>query len=421
MRILMTSFAMDAHFNGLVPLAWALRTAGHEVRVASQPSLTESIVQAGLTAVPVGDDHDLDSVIRHAGPAMFAQHRHPDYLEHRPELLDLEFLSASNTLLTATFYSQLNNDSMVAGLVDFARGWRPDLVLWEPFTFAGAVAARACGAAQARLLSFPDTFLGVREVYLEKMSKEPVELHDDTMREWLSWTLERFGCEFDEEVIVGQWTVDQMPASVRLPPNREVVEMRYVPYNGPSPAVVPDWLRREPERPRVCLTLGETVRRTEFPNAIAVEEVFEAVADLDVEFVATLQASDTEGISRIPDNTRVVDHVPMHALLPTCSAIVNHGGAGTWATAAVYGVPQVALGWIWDAVYRAQRLEALGAGLHIPSFELTASGLREKLVRLLEEPSFRQAAGQLRDEMVAAPSPNSVVTELERLTAVHRV
>lgn len=35
MRVLLTAFAQDAHLNGVVPLAWALRTAGHEVRVAA--------------------------------------------------------------------------------------------------------------------------------------------------------------------------------------------------------------------------------------------------------------------------------------------------------------------------------------------------------------------------------------------------
>jgi glycosyltransferase len=211
-----------------------------------------------------------------------------------------------------------------------------------------------------------------------------------------------------------------MPASVGLALGQPTVPMRYVPYNGPGPAIVPHWLRSEPPRPRVCLTLGETVRRTEFPNAVAVDEVFDAVSDLDVELVAMLSAAECADVSRVPDNIRVVEHVPLHALLPTCSAIVNHGGAGTWATAAVYGVPQVALGWMWDAVYRARRLEAVGAGLHIPSFELTAGGLREKLVRLLEEPGFRAGADRLRQEMLASPAPNDVVPELERLTARHQ-
>jgi hypothetical protein len=76
---------------------------------------------------------------------------------------------------------------------------------------------------------------------------------------------------------------------------------------------------------------------------------------------------------------------------PACSAIVNHWGAGTWAAAAVYGVRQVAPGWIRDAVYRARRLEALGAGLRIPSFELTSNEVVAELERLV--PLYRTVYG----------------------------
>ncbi|GAA3111117.1 activator-dependent family glycosyltransferase [Streptomyces rectiviolaceus] len=420
MRVLLTAFAQDAHLNGIVPLAWALRTAGHEVRVASQPAAVESITRAGLTAVPVGGDHRMDDVIRTVGPGMLVHHLERDYLENRPERLSLDYLRASNAMLTATFYAQINNDTMIDALVDYARFWKPDLVLWEPFTFAGAVAAKASGAAHARLLSFPDLFSNAHLALRERQAKVPGELRDDPLEEWLAYTLERHGADFDPDVVTGQWSVDQMPPGVRMELGLPTVPMRYVPYNGPNPAVVPDWLREPPARRRVCLTLGLTIRDTEFPNAIDVNDVFASIADLDVEVVATLSEKELAQVSRVPDNTRVVDHVALLALMPSCSAIVHHGGAGTWATAAVHGVPQVALGWMWDAIYRAQRVEELGAGLHLHSDGLSVEVLRDKLVRVLEEPSFGEGARRLRRSMLAAPSPNEVVPRIEKLTARHQ-
>jgi hypothetical protein len=38
---------------------------------------------------------------------------------------------------------------------------------------------------------------------------------------------------------------------------------------------------------------------------------------------------------------RVVDFVPLNALLPTCSAVVHHGGSGTFAAVLEHGVPQL--------------------------------------------------------------------------------
>ncbi|MFF4158547.1 activator-dependent family glycosyltransferase [Streptomyces sp. NPDC001678] len=420
MRVLVTSFAMDAHFNGCVPLAWALRAAGHDVRVASQPALTGSVTAAGLTAVPVGRDHRLDAIMSAVGDRILAQYVDQELTTGGSRPPDAEFLKGWNTVMTATFFSQIGADPVVDDLVEFARHWRPDLVLWEPFTFAGAVAARVTGAAHARVLSFPDLFLSLRRSLLGLLEPGPVHHVDDTLAEWLDWTAGRYGHSFDEELVTGQWSVDQVPRGVRIPLDGPTVPMRYVPYNGPLPAVVPPWLRRAPERPRVCVTLGLTARTSRFPNAVPVDRLFKAVEDLDVEVVATLDRAERELLPHVPDNVRLVEHVALDVLLPTCSAIVHHGGAGTWSTAVAHGVPQLSLGWIWDAIHRARRTEELGAGLYLPSGEVTADGLRERLLRILREPSFRAAAERLRSEGAADPSPHAVVPVLERLTAQHR-
>ena len=56
MRVLLASYPDRPIFHPMVPLAWALRTAGHEVRFACQPAFADTITRAGLTAVPVGRD-----------------------------------------------------------------------------------------------------------------------------------------------------------------------------------------------------------------------------------------------------------------------------------------------------------------------------------------------------------------------------
>ncbi|WP_461124369.1 hypothetical protein [Saccharothrix stipae] len=44
-----------------------MRAAGHDVRVAARPDLADAIVQAGLTAVPVGNALDLAELSRWPG------------------------------------------------------------------------------------------------------------------------------------------------------------------------------------------------------------------------------------------------------------------------------------------------------------------------------------------------------------------
>lgn len=409
---------MDAHFLGQVPLAWALRSAGHEVRVASQPALTGTISSAGLTAVPVGEDHLLLDAIadsKHDGTG--TPWATTDLDPARPEVHHWEFLRSANADLTGRFIAQANNDSMVEGLVRFARDWRPDLVIWEPFTIAGAIAAEVADAAHARLLWGADLFLDQRVAYLRELANRPTQ-EADLLAEWVSGVVDRYGLVFDERMLRGQWTIDQMPASIRLPLGERTLPMRHIPYNGP--AVVPDWLREPPVRPRVCLTVGITARAGAEYLTASLSNVFDAIGDLDVEVVTTLNAAQRAQIQQLPDNVRAVDFVPLHALLPTCAAIAHHGGAGTWSTAAVSGVPQLIFPSVWDNAYRARRTAEVGAGLVVPRSELTPAALREGLRRLLDEPQFSAGADRLRREMLTDPAPSDVVPLLEKLTLEHQ-
>ncbi|MFF4797251.1 activator-dependent family glycosyltransferase [Streptomyces sp. NPDC001351] len=427
MRVLIAAPALDAHFNGCVPLAWALRTAGHEVRVAAQPPLTGSITTAGLTAVPVGRDPRLAQVMAEAGPRIYAHHEGRDLMGTPDGPVDAEFLRTSNELMTSAFYSRINDEETIDELVGFCRAWRPDLIIWETFTFAGAVAAQVTGVPHARLLWGPDLFLHMRQALLGHHARDGVDAvrtpGADPVRHWLSGQLGRYGLEFTEETITGRWSIDQMPASMRLAAGPHTVPMRYVPYNGPVPATVPSWLRTAPDRPRICLTKGLSVRTIDSPDgrAVSAEDFFAAVADLDAEIVAILDDAERARLTTVSDNIRVVDFASLHVLLPTCAAIVHHGGAGTWATAAAHGVPQLVLASMWDNVHRARRTQELGAGVFVPPAELDPAGLRSALDRLLHEPSFAKGAQALRDEMTAEPTPHAIVPVLERMAAQHPV
>lgn len=419
MRVVFSAMTSKTHFYPLVPLAWAFKAAGHEVRVVGLPGLTDVITSSGLTAVPVGSDVELSAHMDTVGEDMIRFVRTLDF-STGPKSADWEHLYGMQTVLTPNLYALMTPDSLIDGMVEYCRAWRPDLLIWEPLTFAAPVAARVTGAAHARLLWGPDITTRARRNFLELMRQRPEEDHDDPFAEWIDWTLRRHGVRpgpvFDETMAEGQWTIDPMPKGMRLDLDLPTVGMRYVPYNGPS--VVPEWLHTEPERPRVCITLGISGRDSGV-GLVSIDEIMGAIAEIDAEFVATFNAEQLETVSRVPDNVRVVDFVPMHALLPTCTAVVHHGGPGTWHAAAINGVPQVILPNGWDTDVRAARTEELGAGLALPVPELTIDLLRDGLLRVLAEPDFRVGAERVRAEMAAEPSPAEIVPVLEKLAAEH--
>ncbi|MGH4011333.1 MAG: activator-dependent family glycosyltransferase [Pseudonocardiaceae bacterium] len=422
MRVLFTTFANRSHLYEMVPLAWALHTAGHEVRVASQPDLADDITRTGLTAVPVGDELNLDRLMQDDtswkdDPSIADL----DMAENRPEKITWEFVGRVFQWYRSVIFESLANEAVMNDIVEFAREWRPDLVIWEQLTFFGPVAARASGAAHARML-FGQDFIGrMRGHFVRLMQEQPPQSREDLMAEWLVRAMKRFGGDFDEDLVVGQWSIDCSLPWMRLLLDLPYVPVRFVPYHGP--VAVPESLPERPDRPRVCLTAGLGARDVLGEDWVPFSAVFEAVADLDIEVVATLNAKQLESVQTIPENVKVFDFFPLKVLLPTCSAVIHHGGGGAFGTALAHGVPQlIVLGdmW-WDAVAKAEDLAARGAGLYVEPEGLTADVLRNALVRLLEEPSFRAGAAQAKAEFLATPSPNDIVPLLEELTAKHRV
>ncbi|KUM95284.1 hypothetical protein AQI95_43265 [Streptomyces yokosukanensis] len=415
MRVLIAAFAHTSHFHGLVPLAGALRAAGHDVRVASQPGFVDSITGAGLTAVPVGEDHRLLEAMQQKGAEIQRYSANID-LSH-PEVFDWDYVFNLFDLSVPYFYSVINDESFVRELVGYARQWQPDLVLWEPYTFAGAIAARACGAAHARLMGASDLNAYFRRAFLERLRERPAGQRPDPLRDWLAGAAEQYGVAYDEELVVGQWTVDMLPERFRLDLSLPTVPVRYVPYNGRT--VVPDWLKTAATRRRVCLTTGST--GTSFTADPAVfHRYLQVLAQIDAEIVVTTDAAALREVGPLPKNVRAVGFAPLDVLLESCSAVIHHGGFGTWSTALYHGVPQVMVPHVWDTLLRAQQTAAEGAGLYLREGAVSAEGLRDSVARVLAEPSFLNQARRLRDEARAESSPQDVVPVLEELTGRHR-
>ncbi|MEU5656594.1 activator-dependent family glycosyltransferase [Streptomyces sp. NPDC047737] len=430
MRVLFVTLAASPHFFVQVPLAWALRAAGHEVRVASQPDLMDTITAAGLPATPVGprlaQDESVEELRRRQEKAAERLAEPPDaqelmrMAENSPEQLTPDFLDGLFTVMTSAIFQNFSADETVDDLVGLARRWRPDLVVWDTLMMGGAIAARASGAAHARLLYGLDLVGTMRERHLASLSRRAPELREDPLAEWLGWTAARHGGAFTEDLVTGQWTVDPAPASLRSPTALAWLPVRHVAYNGRS--TVPEWLREPPSRRRVCLTLGLSFREVMGGDQASVPDLLAALGELDADVVATLDAGQLAEAGRLPGNVRVVDFVPLDALLPSCSAIVHQGGFGTAQNALAHGVPQVVVpNDLWDIHPRAELIERSGAGVRTAGTgPLRPAELRELVVRVLDDPSYARNAARLRDEMRAAPTPAQLVPELERLTALHR-
>ncbi|PYC63468.1 glycosyl transferase family 28 [Micromonospora arborensis] len=431
MRVLFTVFAAKPHFYNMVPLAWAFRAAGHEVCVASQPDLADVITATGLTAVPVGDELEMANAFQSdpdsggsAGGAPWQ--RLTGLSELDPERLTWNYVLGVFTIGCSMEYEYLGSQQVVDDLVEFARDWQPDLVIWDALTFAGGIAAHVTGAAHARLLFGQDYVFRMLEDYRTLLGAEPPERRDDPIADWLAGRLARYDTEFrpelTRELMTGQWTIDPTPDWMRLPLDLTYLPLRYLSFNGPS--TIPTWVHEPPSRPRVCLSLGVSGRelfggdQVSTGDLTTVSDLLDALADFDIELIATLNAEQLASVRTLPDNVRAVDFVPLNELLPSCAAVIHHGGFGTTGNVLTHGVPGIVIPapW-WDAARLAALLERRGAGFLLPHAELSRANLRDRLGRLLAEPAHTRSAHEVRDELHAAPGPHDVVRELTALTA----
>jgi hypothetical protein len=203
MRVLFVTYADHSHYSLMVPMAWAMQTAGHDVRVASQVELCDDITGSGLTAVPVGKS-EFHRLVAEAGEGgIQLTDIGADMAETDPEKMTWDYLLGSYTVRVPQYFMIASDQAMLTELVAYARYWRPDLIIREPFTFSGAVAARLIGVPHARLVWSPDVLGNTRARFRDLLARQEPDERDDPLAEWLTWAVERFGGTYDEELATG--------------------------------------------------------------------------------------------------------------------------------------------------------------------------------------------------------------------------
>ena len=402
MRVLFTTWAWPGHYYPMVPMAWALRAAGHEVRMTSQPELLPTMRASGLPVTAVGPDLDLVAAYRDGTRPVTEAGSTP------PEVASQRFLAERATVKPSrrsrlSLYGDVAA-AMTGDLLALARAWRPDLVVFDPLTWAGALVATLIGVPAVRSLFGPDITCFTR-----------------ITPEVTSWAdvVARHGLALDDVDLLGVSSVDLCPPSLQVADPAlgiQRIRVRYVPYNGPSE--VPTGLPAA-DRARICLTWGTSTERRLGGEGFLPEEVLVGAAKLadgyGGELVLAITGSQRAKLPALPAHVRVVESVPLDALLPTCQATIHQGGAGSMLTAARHGLPQIAVTQFVDQAANGMCLVAAGAGHNLAAAGLTAADLLAAGQELIDNPAYRSAARHIQREIEDQPTPAAAVAALEAL------
>jgi len=388
-RVLVTAWAWSSHYLPLVPTIWALRAAGHEVLVASQPALARTVRDSGAAFVAAGADIDHEALRRR----QMRDLTHADVPPAPPPGRTAKVWTADEWTRVSRVFSVFaaRSGAMLDDVVRVARRFRPDLVLFEPTTYAGPLVAALLGVPAVRHLHGVDLTYQARDVVPSLIAP----------------LAERLGLGPVDPL--GDHTLDPCPPSMQIPTHVERTVLRYVPYNGRS--ATPPWLLEPPAHPRVCLTWGATSSSLGAP--FLPPKVLTALAGTDLDVVVTVNPADRERLGSPGPGVRIVESLALHLLLPGCAAVIHQGGFGSTLTAAALGVPQLVLPQLVDQTFQAARLEATGAAAVLAAAEPAA--IRDRVGALVHDLAYTRGAGALRDEISNVPAPADIVPDLEKL------
>lgn len=395
-RFLFVVPPLTGHVNPTVALGGELRRRGHEVAWVTYADVAGSILPDDATVYRIGDEsyQELTESLRTRSQRLRGASA-------------LEFLWRDFLLPLALV--------MTPGVDDVVDRFKPDVLVVDQQTFAGALVAQRRGlvwvTSATTSAELVDPFQGLPKV-------------GQWVRDGLA-TLQRDhgidpsgACDprFSNHLVLA-FTSGALTGAVTLPDGSGpcvLVGPSLAPHDDTDPRwrvgdFPIDWLGGEGHRVLVSLGTVSMGAGERFFKA-AVEAV--AGSSLRAVLVAT---PDVLGPGPLPDNVLVRPRIPQLAVLEHVDAVVTHAGHNTVCEALANGLPLVLAPIRDDQPVVADQVVRAGAGIRVRFARAGASDLRAALTAVLDEPSYRRAARAVQRSFEEAGGAPAAADALEGL------
>ena len=353
----------------MLDLARAVQDAGHEVLFATGPDRHHLITGAGLQAVTAGM----------SAPEMVA--------ERRRRWPETDRQPATNW--ATRMFTQVLAPTALHDLLSLVNDWQPQVVVHDEGEYAAPVAAAARGVPW------------VKHAWGSPLrpSDELPELEELTEPLWRS-------CGLGVPPAAGLYThalVDPCPTLLQgdVDAADVVWPLRPRPLSGQGVKVTGD----------VYVGFGTVLSFAEAP--IELEAAIRACTARGLKVVVTAPTRELREHLTAIDPTLVdaQEFVSLPHLLPTCSAVISHAGAGTVLASLGAGVPAVLVPRGSPSQMRmAEACHRAGVAIRCEPADIATA-----VDDLLDEPSIAAAAKSAACEMAAMPEACEIVPMIEAM------
>jgi MGT family glycosyltransferase len=285
--------------------------------------------------------------------------------------------------------------------------FRPDVIAVDQHAVAGAIAAHRAGLPWA---SMAPTTMELTRPY-RALPKVEAWIHQRMAAMWSAAGMPGdppHDLRFSPHLLVA-FTGSALTGPLEWPDNAVLVGPALAPR--PADTGFPwDWL--DPARRHVLVTVG-TLSMDLARDFYA--RVVEALRPLRESVQAIVVAPDDTVREQPARDVLVRSRVPVLELMPHLDAVVTHGGLNTVCEALAHGVPLVVAPIKGDQPINAAQVVAAGAGRRVRFASVRPEPLREDLLAVLDDPSYRAAARRVGESFAAAGGAAAAARHLEKV------
>jgi zeaxanthin glucosyltransferase len=294
----------------------------------------------------------------------------------------------------------------LAGVERAVADFRPDVLAVDQHAVAGAVVAHRHALPWATLAP---TTIELNRPY-RALPKVEAWIQDRLAAIWAGAGQSGdppHDLRFSPHLLIA-FTGAALTGELSWPDNAELVGPALTP-RPPDPGFPWDWL--DPGRRHVLVTVG-TLSMDQARGFY--QRMVEALRPLGDRVQAIVVAPDGT-ITDPPEHVLVRSNAPVLELMPRLDAVVSHGGLNTVCEALAHGVPLIVAPIKGDQPINAAQVAAAGAGIRVRFARVRPEPLRDALLTVLDDPSYRAAAGRVRESFLAAGGASAAAGHLESL------